>query len=649
MRRLPLCLRLLPSLLLLFAPATRLRAEGIQHWLEVKTEHFTVYCDGSERQARTVSAQLERMHDLFAKLLPHATEDAGSRIVVLALKNRRDFQGVEPVEYLGKGSLDLAGYFLQTPDQSFIALRLDGEGEHPYGVLYHEYTHYMLRHAVTIPVWLNEGLAQFYENTDLGDKTARFGQPSANELIYLRQQRLIPLPTLFAVDHNSPFYHEQDKGNVFYAESWALTHMLFLRDFQRHTMNLSAYVSDVAKGDDPVTAAAKAFGDLKQLQHDLDAYVNGGSFHALLMPMQNAVNDASFKVEPIPTPTADAVRADLLINEGRLEDGKTLIDDVLRATPAIAQVHETLGLFALRQGDLRTARKEYGEAVKLHSTSYLAYYYFGSLSMQLGKTEEITPTGEAIGASLQEAVRLNPGFAPALDVLAHYDAEHDQLVEASQLELRAVGADPSNIGYRLNAAQIRVQRKEYDAAIRVLKTALPLAQTAEDRRQVQERLNSMQRLVAQQKEQEGQASQTQESTVTTLTGTARPADRASTESTPPYVTDGQGHRVGAGRAVEPPPLPPGPPNGPHHVVRGSLQQISCFYPKGLLLRVQGPGKPVALYSNDMYGIAMTVSNFTPKKEMNPCVDFDGLKASVVYGAIDDPAVAGQIISIELSR
>lgn len=635
--------------LLLLTMTPFLHADSVPHWLTVKTEHFDVYCDGSERQARAVSAQLERMHDLFAKLLPHATADAGSRIVVLALRNRKDFQGIEPAEYLGKGSLDLAGYFLQTPDQSFIALRMDADGDHPYGTLYHEYTHYMLRHAPTIPVWLNEGLAQFYQNTDLGEKTAKFGQPAANELLYLRQQRLIPLPTLFAVDHNSPFYHEQDKGSVFYAESWALTHMLFLRDFQKHTTTLHAYVSDVAKGDDPVVAAGKVFGDLKQLQRDLDSYVNGANFSALLMPLQNVVDEAEFNVEPVSTPSADAERANLLLDEGRTEDGKNLIDAVLREAPENAQAHEALGLLALRQNDLRAARKDYGEAVALHSTSYLSYFYFGSLSMQIDRTGASTPNDGTIEASLREAIRLNPGFAPALDTLARFDAEHEQLAEASQLELRAVSADPTNVGYRVDAAQIRIQRKEYDAAIQILKAALPMAQTPEDRQQVQSRLDSMQQFAARQKEAESRANGPEETAVTTSSGAAQPVGQPSTESSPPNVTDGHGHRVTAGRAVEPPNLPPGPPTGPRHTVHGALREISCFYPKGLLLSVQSSGKPVALYSNDMYGIAFTVLNFTPAKEMNPCVDFTGLKASVVYAESSDPAIAGQIVSMELSK
>ena len=35
---------------------------------------------------------------------------------------------------------------------------------------------------------------------------------------------------LFAVDAQSPYYHEENKGSIFYAESWALTHYLFTKD-----------------------------------------------------------------------------------------------------------------------------------------------------------------------------------------------------------------------------------------------------------------------------------------------------------------------------------------------------------------------------------------------------------------------------------
>src|SRR5579864_7623322 len=87
-------------------------------WLEVTTPHFTVITDAGEKQARHVAGQFERMQAVFHKILPEAHSDPGAPIVVLALRNRRDFQAVEPADYLAKGQLDLAGLFLQRGERN---------------------------------------------------------------------------------------------------------------------------------------------------------------------------------------------------------------------------------------------------------------------------------------------------------------------------------------------------------------------------------------------------------------------------------------------------------------------------------------------------------------------------------------------------
>ena len=124
-----------------------------------------------------------------------------------------------------------------------------------------------------MPLWLNEGLAEFFQNTDIRDKDVLVGQPSPDNIIYLRQHRLIPLPMLFQVDATSPYYHEEEKGSVFYAESWALTHYLEVTNYNNHTDQIGAYTRLAKLQIDPVTAAEQAFGDLKKLQAALEIYI----------------------------------------------------------------------------------------------------------------------------------------------------------------------------------------------------------------------------------------------------------------------------------------------------------------------------------------------------------------------------------------
>ena len=236
--------------------------DSADHWFEVRSQHFVVLTDSNEKQARHIASQFERMRSVFHLMMPTASDSAGSPIIVVALKDKKSFQSLEPEAYLAKGQLDLAGYFMRAPDKNYILLRLDAQGEHPYATVYHEYTHYMLRDASEwIPLWLNEGLAEFYQNTDIEEKDVRLGQPSPDDILYLRQNRLLPLTTLLKVDQTSPYYHEEQKGSVFYAESWALTHYIEVTDRQKGTNRIYDYAKLLIKKEDPVVAAQQAFGD----------------------------------------------------------------------------------------------------------------------------------------------------------------------------------------------------------------------------------------------------------------------------------------------------------------------------------------------------------------------------------------------------
>jgi len=89
-------------------------------------------------------------------------------------------------------------------------------------------------------------LAEFYQNTDIRDKEVLLGEPSTENILLLRQEQLLPLATLFTVDYNSPYYHEENKGSIFYAESWALTHYLEVKDTRENTHRLTDYAKLVS-------------------------------------------------------------------------------------------------------------------------------------------------------------------------------------------------------------------------------------------------------------------------------------------------------------------------------------------------------------------------------------------------------------------
>src|SRR5271154_3333002 len=139
--------------------------------IEVASPHFTLVTDAGEKQARHILDNFERMRWMFQTLFPNHKVDPDAPIIVVAAKNRKQFQTLEPQEYLAKGQLDLAGYFLNTNEKNYVLVRLDADSEHPYATVYHEYTHLQFRETEGwMPLWLNEGLAEFFQNTDFREK-----------------------------------------------------------------------------------------------------------------------------------------------------------------------------------------------------------------------------------------------------------------------------------------------------------------------------------------------------------------------------------------------------------------------------------------------------------------------------------------------
>jgi tetratricopeptide (TPR) repeat protein len=628
------------ALLVLFAGTLSASArDSVDHWFEVRTPHFVVLTDTNEKQGIRVAAQFERMRSVFHLLMPAASDSAGSPIIVLALKDRKALQALEPEVYLAKGQLDLAGLFMRAPDKNYILLRMDAQGDHPFATVYHEYTHFMMRNASEwMPLWLNEGLAEFYQNSDIQDKEVLLGQASPEDILYLRQNRLLPLATLFKVDYASPYYHQEQKASVFYAESWALTHYIEITDGQKGTSRLQDYANLLARKEDPVVAAQKAFGDLNQLQQSLYSYITQGRFMMFKVNKVVTVDESAFQVRALSTPDADAIRADVLVYNQRIKDAQALIDSTLRDDPNNALAHETMGYLKFREGDMLAARQWYGEAVKVDSQSYLAHYYYAAMSMQsLGAAQD-----PEIESSLRACIKLNPGFAPAYDALAmYYSRDPAKANEAHLLNIQAISLEPDNLNYRLNAAAVFMNEHRYTDALAVLKAANRVAKTPEQVASVQTRIDQIEQYNAamERRRQAEQTAGTQ--TVSTII--------TDTRTTTTTGKDGRPVIIRSDAAPQTPKYPTEAPTGPHHTARGILRSVHCSYPTVLTLSVDQAGKAVSLYRNDFNQIEFSATNFTPKGDLNPCTDIEGMKAKVAYAEVSDKSIAGQILSVELSK
>lgn len=290
-------LRLVSSIVLfcpVFAASLAARSEPAT-WVEVESPHFTVVTNAGEKAGRQVGSRFEQIRAGFQMTFPTLRVDPDAPIVVLAVKSHKDFLGLGPAAWLQKGELKRAGYFLKSQDINYVLLSLDAEDENPYHLLFHEYAHLLLHQgSPMIPLWLDEGIAEYYGNSEIRSKEILLGEPSADHIEMLRENSLLPLGTLFTVGYDSPYYNEQHKGSMFYAESWALTHHLMSKGFQEKKNFIDAYLAEINRGTDSVTAAANAFGNTNDLSRDLASYIRKSSFAALIVQGAIRVDPNSF-------------------------------------------------------------------------------------------------------------------------------------------------------------------------------------------------------------------------------------------------------------------------------------------------------------------------------------------------------------------
>jgi tetratricopeptide (TPR) repeat protein len=615
------CLGLLA---ILFLPLLSPARDKPENWVEVRSPHFTIVSNSNEKQARRVADQFERMRSVFHALFPKVRIDGGNPIIVLAIKDEKDFRELEPAAYLAKGQLKLAGLFLRGPEKNYVLLRLDAEGEHPYAVVYHEYTHFLLSSADWMPLWLNEGLAEFYQNTDIHEKEVALGQASPENLQLLRDNRLLPLATLFAVDHNSPYYHEENKGSIFYAESWALTHYLEQKDFHDKTNFLGDYTQLLMQNVDAVTAASRAFGDLKQLQSALEAAIRQGAFGYFRMAGTSDVDDGSFQTQALTNPQADALRADFLAYNERTADARALLDHILQEDPNNVPAHETMGFLEFRGGHIDEARKWYAQAVKLDSQSYLANYYFAAISMNAS----LDPSEQSqVENSLRASIKLNPNFAPSYDRLGAFLAmRHRNLDEARLMALSAVQLDPRNLAYRLDTANVLLQMQRGKDAVTVIRNAMHLAKSPQETAMAEEFLRHTEEY-AQAQEETQRLNEQMKAGMPAVEVTSRAAE-----------ADIAAHSAAREDA---------PPAGPHHFVTGVLKNVHCNNP-AIDLNVMAAGKTLGLHSSNYFKISYSALGITLKGDLNPCADLEGRLAKVEYV---DSATLGPaaLVAIEIHK
>lgn len=543
------------------------------NWVEVKSPNFWVVSDAGDKRAREVAREFEEIRVVFRTAFTELTDDPRIPILVVAAKNEKSFRELLP-QYWEREGPKPAGVFFKGVDKHFVAMRLDAKREQRYRTIYHEYFHLLLNLNVRrLPVWLNEGLAEFWEQTDIRKNRVVMGTPNNNHLRYLTRVSMMPLQTLLSMQSN-PHASDPDRVGVFYAQAWALTHMLMVGDETGTRRDgLGRYITLMNDGADPVSAFERVFGDIFELDTNLRRYVTLPRMNGLRMDVEIRVDDKSFARTELTEARALAVRGNFLTSGARPELGLPLLEKALALEPASTIALESMGFYHFNKGNRSEAAEWFARAAEADSTSYLSHYYRARLAESRGAQGV-----EELREALRQTIELNPDFAAAhADLGRHYASSGIRLDVAYGLARNAVELEPDNAWYWINMGRILLEMEKLDEARTASEEAASVARTEQSRRMVDQFVDAI-------------AHRTSASDVATATSPTRNLD---------YLT-GTGATLRKGDAS----------------VEGSFEELRCIGGSSFEFIVTSKETTYILYTNEPGSIQLVVNGESVTKDLN---------------------------------
>ena len=445
-------------------------ASAKDKWMSVRSKNFLMLGNASEKDLRQVGVRLEQFREVFSRLFTSFKIDSPVPTTVIVFKNDESYRPL-------KLNANTSGYFQPGPDVNYITLELTSDvnsQQDPFAIILHEYTHLLVRNTSgNVPTWFNEGLAEYYSTFSISsDQKVVVGRPIAGHVYLLRENKMLPLRTLFQVDPKSPYYNERDKQSIFYAESWALIHYLILGKDGQRMPQLSKFVELISAGTPMEKAFQEAFAmTFESMEKELRAYIQRDRYPILSGSFQGKVGyDSAMQAASITEAEAQAYLGDLLL-KGNRANAEVYLQKALALDPNLPMANASLGLLRVRQGKHDEARRRLERAVAASSQNYLIHYYYAYALSQEGNRDMETVMGMApetaaiMRRELKRAIELRPDFLESYSLLAFVNlVTENELEETMGMLKQALAGSPHRHDLMFMLAQLYLRKQDFKTA-----------------------------------------------------------------------------------------------------------------------------------------------------------------------------------------
>lgn len=433
-------------------------------WLELRIEGFQIYSNASVRETVDVARNLESMR----RAVTHATNMNVRTPLTTKIYVFRDGATFTPFrDAMFEHREQMTGAFIAHVDGNYIAINTERDSD---GIVFHELMHYFNNNTnPNLPLWLDEGLAEVYSTLRLNGEFVTVGRPRRNHVRILRTRMNIRLKDLFAVDRRSSSYREGKGQNLFYAQSWALTHYLLFGHIDRKA-HTPRFMELLAQGRDPALAVKEAYGvSLDHLEAELRAYVRGSRF------LTESYRISDLRPREVGMPV-EMSRAGTLYHLGDLlahtavrnhRDAERFLFAALEADPRHSGANATLGYLRALHGRKAEADAFYRTALENAGDHFLPYLRAAENIM---RSMAETPPAERPAAARRarelflQSIERNPEIPRSHGGLgATYLSDGDPLDGIPSLE-KSFAMAPSRTSFGYNLALLYARSGDFARA-----------------------------------------------------------------------------------------------------------------------------------------------------------------------------------------
>ena len=269
-RRLLLSLSLFVALAAAAIPAFRAPAAGPKNMRDIQTRHYRIHTDLDFELANDLAHRLDAMYEAYSwrlRLFKQGDQPA-PRFEVYLYQRQQDY-----LQLTGQKMRHTGGVFMS--GRNLLASFLDAQGRDALRrTLQHEAFHQFAHTVISpnLPVWLNEGLAQVFEEAIWNGSNFALEQVPPRRIRQLeddiRGKRLVKFETIMALspmEWAKRLELDHQAGSTQYNQSWAMVYFLINarddKDGFRYRQRLLKWLELLHEGQQPDASFRAAFGN----------------------------------------------------------------------------------------------------------------------------------------------------------------------------------------------------------------------------------------------------------------------------------------------------------------------------------------------------------------------------------------------------